>query len=114
MKKSLLIAWVSGLCAVAGPCFAVEFTNANFHTTPHPRPLALTESTVVQDSFAFEEDKTLYVDKAVVGGVRIWRFDFDQAFWWVTDKGIIWGTGTTTVGPVASDDEEAYLVYATL
>lgn len=91
-----------------------ELNNENLLTERHPAPLMTEEDPATASEFLLENGSTLSLTRNAYEGIRIWRFAVGDAYWWVTDKGIIWGEGTGDDLPHARTDEEAYALYFTL
>jgi hypothetical protein len=72
------------------------------------------EDPATASEFSLEDGNTLSLTRNAYEGIRIWKFAIGDAYWWVTDKGIIWGEGVSDELPHASTDEEAYALYFTL
>jgi len=75
-----------------------------------------TETDASADVIPLEEEKTLQVFRTTLHSVPLWRFELDEAYWWVIPKGVIWGKGTPdTLGSIststAENIEEAYQIY---
>jgi hypothetical protein len=115
--RLLKLSAIIPLLFVAQTAFAVTFTNTTLQTTPHPKPILSTEEGARANSVPLEEAKTLNVFRNTIHGISLWRFELDEAYWWVTPKGVIWGKGTQEVSSSTSalleagNDEEAYQVY---
>jgi hypothetical protein len=95
--------------------FAFEhLTNININSTAHPAPLAPETDPATTNAFTLEDGTTLSVARNQNEGVRIWKFSVGDAYWWITDKGIIWGAGTPGIAYTAATEEEAYALYRTM
>ncbi len=90
------------------------FSNENIMTERHPAPLVTEEDPATATEFALEDGNTLSLTRNAYEGVRLWKFTIGDAYWWVTDKGIIWGEGVLDELPHARTEEEAYALYFTL
>ena len=75
-----------------------------------------TGADVNSGAISLEGDKQLRIFRNSMNGVKIWRFVLDNAYWWVTQRGVIWGAGTHAASSTeatleASSDEQAYARY---
>jgi len=115
--RILKLITIISLFFVAHMASATTFTNATLQTEPHPKPALSSEESARTNSVPLEEDKTLRVFRNIIHGIPLWRFELDDAYWWVSQKGIIWGKGTHEVSSSmldvheAQNDEEAYQIY---
>lgn len=111
----LFCSTLAGFFLFAGSANAQTFlSNENILTERHPAPLMTEEDPATASEFPLEDGNTLSLTRNAYEGIRIWRFTVGEAYWWVTDKGIIWGAGVADDLPHASTDEEAYALYFTL
>ena len=91
MRKLLISAAVSSVVFLAvDTAHAFVYTNDNFSTTPHERPVYFTGNQT--DGFSgYTETGRPFSQVPVIrdSGVRMHKFVIDQAFFYITDKGII-------------------------
>lgn len=95
------------------------FNNDNLLTTPQPAPV---EGVGPFDFgnmqiIPLQEGKTLIVHRYILDpefGVNIWRYEMDQAYWFVTNKGVIYGMNNVGATPMASTSLQALSIYLTL
>jgi hypothetical protein len=109
-------AWIALATLFALPASAhaaAPLSNDTLLTHPHPRPIASEERDLLGMTVALEHG-VLMIDRATIKGVRLWRFTIDDAYWWVSDRGIIWGKGTPGATRTASSADEALAIYVTM
>lgn len=105
----LVIAFISGfLLIVLSPVVtnadttvtaAVRFNNDNLLTTPQPKPIGMEWEFGSTTIIALEGGYTLIAERYILDpeqGVSISRYSIDDAWWYVTNKGVIYGTEATT------------------
>lgn len=92
----------------------VPLTNNNVRVAPHPKPVATGADLGSASAIPLENGSTFRIERNEIEGVRLWKFSVDNAYWWVTDRGIIWGSSTLSMIPQAETNENAYQVYLTL
>jgi len=96
---------------------SVRFNNENIHTTTHPAPIGQTFEFGDLTIIPLEDGKTLMIDRYILEpeyGVSIFRYQIDDAFWFVTNKGVIYGENSIGMGPMASTSLQALSIYLTL
>lgn len=106
------------LCPASASAQA-PFSNQTLQREAHPRPIATSQEEIESDTIPLESGKTLRVFRQEIHGVGLWRFEFDNAYWWVSSRGVIWGRGTHAFGEPeavleAANDEEAYERYVSM
>jgi hypothetical protein len=98
--------------------FDRDFTNASLDTKTQPKPVGVSDRSHAADAVALENGDSLRIFRRNINGVALWRFSLDDAYWWVTDKGVIYGKGTAKAGSAAAleagNDEEAYRRYLSM
>jgi len=89
----------------------VLWNNNNFHTTPHPE-VAYFEI-VNEETVGTLVDGTEFTQKNVLDnlGVKFQKFEMQNEYHWVTDRGIIWGENMAGMYPQASNDLQAMSIY---
>jgi hypothetical protein len=95
---------------------SVDFSNEQLLFAPHPKPIVVSEDGLGSPVILLDDGNTLSVSSLTFLGTRVLRFDLGHAFWWVTQKGVIYGEcgkqGDTTSSCVhARDDGEAEEVF---
>jgi hypothetical protein len=94
---------------------SVLFNNDNINVIPQPKTVSQEFGDFNGEThFALEGGKTLIMYPAYIQGIKLYRFELDNAYWWVSDKGIIWGTNTVGDTPMAGYDLQALSIYLTL
>lgn len=95
----------------------VRFNNDNIHTSVQPAPIGDTYDFGALTIIPLEDGKTLLVDRYILEpeyGISIFRYQIDEAYWFVTSKGVIWGENTLGFEPMAGTSLQALSVYLTL
>ncbi len=92
------------------------FSNTNLLSTPHPKPMLVSEEDTKNDTISLVGGKEFRVFRQSISGVPLWRFELDGAYWWVSPRGVIWGKGTHPADSPeaafeAKTDSEAYQVF---
>jgi hypothetical protein len=103
--------------AQVGTIVSVLFNNDNLMSTPQPAPIGENWSFGSTTIIALEEGKTLIVEAYILDPeyeVNIWKYSMDQAYWYVTNKGIIYGENSVGNEPMASTSLQALSIYLTL
>lgn len=93
MQKILLISFGVGmlqLLLLVGVAQAFTYTNENFATTPHERPVSF-EGNQTVGFRGYTESGRLFTQTPIENnlGFRIHKFVIDEAFFYITDRGII-------------------------
>jgi hypothetical protein len=92
-----------------GVTASVRFNNENLLTTPQPAPINVGFDFGTMEIIPLEQGKTLIVSRYLLApeyGVSIFKYQLDDAWWYVTNKGVIYGTE-------ASTDLQALSIYLT-
>lgn len=95
------------------------FNNDNLLSTPQPAPVAGVGPYDFGDMqiIPLEQGKTLIVHRYILEpeyGVNIWRYEMDDAYWFVTNKGVIYGVNNVGAEPMAETGLQALSIYLTL
>lgn len=88
---------------------SVRFNNDNLLTTPQPAPIDSGWDYGTMQIIPLEQGKTLIVSRYILApeyGVKIFKYQLDDAWWYVTNKGVIYGTEAAT-------DLQALSIYLT-
>jgi len=113
----VLLTWSPAHAQVASTSAAVRFNNDNLMTTPQPAPVASGYDFGDMSIIPLQEGKTLIVHKYILDPeyqVDIWEYQMDDAYWWVTNKGVIFGENSVGDLPMASSSLQALSIYLTL
>lgn len=93
----LMVAIVSA--QEVGMSASVRFNNDNLLTTPQPAPINAGWDFGTMQIIPLEQGKTLIVSRYILApeyGVKIYKYELDDAWWYVTNKGVIYGTEAST------------------
>lgn len=94
----------------------IKFNNDNILTTPHPAPVSGGWDFGDMRIIPLESGKTMFVERYIISpeyGVSIFKYSIDDAYWYVTDKGIIYGSNEVGIYPMASSGLQALSIYLT-
>jgi hypothetical protein len=95
----------------------VRFNNDNIHSTSQPAPINGGWDFGDMKIIPLEQGKTLMVYRYILEpeyNVSIWRYEIDDAYWFVTNRGVIYGDNSVGVEPMASTSLQALSIYLTL
>jgi len=95
----------------------VRFNNDNIHTSVQPAPISSGYDFGTLSIIPLEDGKTLMVERYILEpeyGVSIFKYSLDEAFWYVTNKGVIYGENSVGFEPMASTPLQALSIYLTL
>lgn len=121
--KTHIIALLVGLSAtvayaqVVDVTATVNFTNNNLMSSYQPAPIGGSYDFGTMQIIPLEMGKTLIVERYILEpeyGVAIWKYSMDSAYWYVTNKGIIYGENSVGYEPMASSSMQALSIYLTL
>ena len=96
---------------------SVRFNNDNLMTTPQPAPIGGGWDFGTMSIIPLNEGKTLIVERYLLEpeyGISIWKYSMDDAYWYVTNRGIIYGENGVGLEPMASSSLQALSIYLTL
>lgn len=121
MKKILILATLTLpliVSAFVNVTASVDFTNDNLLSSPQPAPVEGVGPYDFGDMkiIPLQQGKTLIVHRYILDpeyGVNIWRYEMDEAYWFVTNKGIIYGQNNVGNEPMASTSLQALSIYLT-
>jgi hypothetical protein len=101
-RKGLLVALLILTPGFSEAAIPALYTNDNFWTSEHDKPLSFSVDAFGNFEGVTETGKVFY-QKTVENtrSVRLQRFSIDEAFFYISDKGII----------IANSDEEALTKY---
>jgi hypothetical protein len=110
-----LASWTTA-SADTGVTATVRFNNDNLATTPQPAPVGGSYDFGDLSIIPLEDGKTLFVERYILDpehGVSIWKYKLDDAYWFVTGKGVIWGENAVGLEPMAETGLQALSIYLT-
>lgn len=95
------------------------FNNDNLLSTPQPAPVTGVGPYDFGDMqiIPLQRGKTLIVHRYILDpeyGVAIWKYEMDDAYWFVTNKGVIYGMNNVGNEPMAETGLQALSIYLTL
>lgn len=119
IRQIVSLAAVASLLLAPNISLAAAADAVAVGSVPHPRPIVRGEESLFSGVIPLEDGSVFRVFPQTINGVKIWRFEVGEAYWWVSPIGVIWGRGTHSRGSPeaaieAGSDEEAYERYVSM
>lgn len=104
----MLFALIPARAEVTSTTASVPVNNDNLLLTPMPAPVGTISDMGTQMIYELADGTALIVNDNIYSGVEVYaqvhfaRYEWQNAYWWVYDGGIIWGENNVGLEPQAS------------
>jgi hypothetical protein len=105
MKNAAIVLGTLGVLVLTGPTATFAYTQETIHTAYHEAPAYFAINATGETS-GYTTSGMVFSQTNVpnVAGIRLQRFAIGTAFWYVSDRGVLW----------ADDDLHALSIYLSL